>query len=176
MPITRTSITDDDGTGTTGTVLNNAWKQELYNQIDAFVPAAVTFATYTPSWLCTPANPVVGNGSLLGWYAQIAGPSTTMKIAVIELVWGSTTTGGNGNWLFSLPLPFSRSTTSLPFVFTGAQHGGAYTFAGGYPVSSNQFNPFGQPVGGTTAAVSLTAVYPFTWGSGDKITIYVLYI
>ena len=25
---------DDDGSGTTGTVINNAWKQELYNQID----------------------------------------------------------------------------------------------------------------------------------------------
>ena len=35
MPITRTSMMDDDGSGTTGTILNNAWKQELYNQIDA---------------------------------------------------------------------------------------------------------------------------------------------
>lgn len=35
MAITRTVITDDDGTGTTGTVINNAWKVELYNQIDA---------------------------------------------------------------------------------------------------------------------------------------------
>jgi hypothetical protein len=34
MPITRTPIVDDDGSGTTGTVLDNAWKQELYNQID----------------------------------------------------------------------------------------------------------------------------------------------
>jgi hypothetical protein len=35
MPITRTPIIDDSGTGMDGTVLNNAWKQELYNQIDA---------------------------------------------------------------------------------------------------------------------------------------------
>jgi len=34
MAITRTSMQDDDGSGTTGTILNNAWKQELYNQID----------------------------------------------------------------------------------------------------------------------------------------------
>ena len=32
--ITRTPWIDDDGTGTTGTVLNNAVKTELYNQID----------------------------------------------------------------------------------------------------------------------------------------------
>jgi hypothetical protein len=28
-------MVDDDGSGTTGTIFNNAWKQELYNQIDA---------------------------------------------------------------------------------------------------------------------------------------------
>ena len=37
MPITRTAMIDDDGSGTTGTIINNAWKQEIYNQIDAFV-------------------------------------------------------------------------------------------------------------------------------------------
>lgn len=40
MAITRTPIIDDNGTGTTGTIINNAWKQELYNQIDAFAPQA----------------------------------------------------------------------------------------------------------------------------------------
>jgi len=39
MAITRTAMVDDDGTGTTGTIINNAWKTELYNQIDgAIVP------------------------------------------------------------------------------------------------------------------------------------------
>ena len=36
MAITRTPIHDDDGSGTTGTIIDNAWKQELYGQIDAF--------------------------------------------------------------------------------------------------------------------------------------------
>ena len=35
MPITRTPMVDDDGSGTTGTIINNAWKSELYDQIDA---------------------------------------------------------------------------------------------------------------------------------------------
>ena len=35
MPITRTPWIDDDGSGTTGTVINNAEKTLLYNQIDA---------------------------------------------------------------------------------------------------------------------------------------------
>jgi hypothetical protein len=40
MPITRTPIIDDDGTGRSGTVIDNAWKQELYNQIDALSGAS----------------------------------------------------------------------------------------------------------------------------------------
>jgi len=37
MAITRTPMIDDDGSGTTGTIINNAWKQELYNQIDGYI-------------------------------------------------------------------------------------------------------------------------------------------
>jgi len=53
MPITRTAIVDDDGTGKTGTVIDNAWKQQLYDQIDAFglsTGAAVgnTIVPWTP--------------------------------------------------------------------------------------------------------------------------------
>jgi hypothetical protein len=48
MPITRTIMIDDDGSGTTGTILNNAWKQELYNQIDAFAAAAPQVGTWVP--------------------------------------------------------------------------------------------------------------------------------
>jgi hypothetical protein len=41
MPITRTPLIDDDGSGTTGTVLNNAWQNGLYNAIDAIVPTTL---------------------------------------------------------------------------------------------------------------------------------------
>jgi hypothetical protein len=40
MAIARTTIVDDDGTLTTGTIWNNAWKVELYDQIDAEILAA----------------------------------------------------------------------------------------------------------------------------------------
>lgn len=41
ITITRTAWTDDDGSGTTGTVINNAVKTELYNQIDAALAQVV---------------------------------------------------------------------------------------------------------------------------------------
>lgn len=40
MAITRTPIVDDDGTGTTGTLINAAWKDEFYDQIDAAIAAS----------------------------------------------------------------------------------------------------------------------------------------
>jgi hypothetical protein len=39
--ITRTAWTDDDGSGTTGTVITNAEKTTIYNQVDDFVRSAV---------------------------------------------------------------------------------------------------------------------------------------
>jgi hypothetical protein len=45
MPITRTAMIDDDGSGTTGTIINNAWKQEFYGQIDSFAGPLVTTLT-----------------------------------------------------------------------------------------------------------------------------------
>jgi len=36
MPITRTPWIDDDGTGTSGSILNSAEKTSIYNQIDAY--------------------------------------------------------------------------------------------------------------------------------------------
>ena len=47
MPITRTPIIDDDGTGTTGTVLDNAWKQQLYDQIDGMLNSLALTGTPT---------------------------------------------------------------------------------------------------------------------------------
>ena len=45
MAITRTPMVDDDGSGLTGTPINNAWKQEFYNQIDAMQ----IIGTWTPT-------------------------------------------------------------------------------------------------------------------------------
>ena len=67
MAITRTAMIDDDGSGTTGTILNNAWKQELYGQIDAFgggiwttVPFnAANFTAAAGAWVMAPGHQAV---------------------------------------------------------------------------------------------------------------------
>lgn len=47
MAITRTPIHDDDGSGTTGTIIDNAWKQEFYDQIDAADAAGAPISLLT---------------------------------------------------------------------------------------------------------------------------------
>ena len=44
LTIVRTPIHDDDGSGTTGTIIDNTWKQDLYNQIDGALGKVVTTA------------------------------------------------------------------------------------------------------------------------------------
>jgi hypothetical protein len=66
--ITRTPIVDDDGTGTSGTIVGNAWKQELYDQIDAALAAEDAVVETVPhggTGVATLAahGVVVGNGA-----------------------------------------------------------------------------------------------------------------
>jgi hypothetical protein len=53
MAISRTAWIDDDGTGTTGTVINNAEKTLLYDQIDAALAALVAAGGGGP-WIVPP--------------------------------------------------------------------------------------------------------------------------
>jgi hypothetical protein len=61
MAISRTPIVDDDGTGRTGTVIDNAWKQQFYDQIDA---ALLGGAVGDPNW--TNVAHLAGNFSATG--------------------------------------------------------------------------------------------------------------
>jgi hypothetical protein len=95
MAITRTPIIDDDGTGTTGTVIDNAWKTELYNQIDGVVGGAgwanVTF-NVANFWTGVTAGMLAANrftviNKTLFWQVQIVGaPAPAPGTASLLLV------------------------------------------------------------------------------------------
>lgn len=65
MAITRTAWTDDDGSGTTGTVINNAEKTTLYGQIDAAIDGADA-TTRTVAKGGTGATTLTAHGVVLG--------------------------------------------------------------------------------------------------------------
>ncbi len=96
MPLVRTAWTDDDGTGTTGTVINNAEKTALYNQIDdALDPlesvvelAATSGVTYTATagrlfrwavggnWVLPPPTVAIGGQRITYQLLGDSGPRT----------------------------------------------------------------------------------------------------
>ena len=79
MAITRTAMVDDDGSGTTGTIINNAWKQELYGQIDGLIlnwtPVPFNASNFTGSgsmvWTIGAASVILNryarHGNVLFW-------------------------------------------------------------------------------------------------------------
>jgi hypothetical protein len=84
------------------------WRLVLHDQ-GAAVP-------YTPTWTGQTTNPTLGNGTVTGSYLLFG----RVMDVFVQLVIGSTTTLGTGQWLFSLPIPLSgTATTGTGFVTSG---------------------------------------------------------
>jgi hypothetical protein len=109
MAITRTAMIDDDGTGTTGTILNNAWKQELYNQIDADFETG----TWTPFDLSGANLALTG----VGIYQRVRQVATI----TLQIIYPSTLHAGAASF-------------TLPYPAASAYHGGFYLGFGPYPL------------------------------------------
>ena len=92
MAIPRTPMEDDDGSGTTGTILNNAWKQELYNQIDQIGTwqiepfNAVNFINFTVTAAQVTVNRYMKIGRTVWWELTVSGatvPGPAGSLAVV---------------------------------------------------------------------------------------------
>lgn len=148
MAISRTPMIDDDGSGTTGTIFNNAWKQELYNQIDAFVEGAIVPWTVTGSiaGLTTAGTSyyvIEGNfvfvSTLVVWpaTADAAGAYLTLPIAHRAGVHGGLVQG-YGPVLHRFWIPDNGNNCLIMNASTGAQRinselsGQTFTLSGWY--------------------------------------------
>jgi hypothetical protein len=80
VTITRTNWQDDDGSGTVGTVINNAAKTDLYNQIDAALAKVAQLAggnTFSGTQIVTPGPLQINSSVNLGTAKlMIAGDGT----------------------------------------------------------------------------------------------------
>jgi hypothetical protein len=121
MPITRTPIIDDDGTGTTGTVIDNAWKTELYNQIDGIaggdwidIPyAAGNYTASTGAW-------TVPAGTQLTLMYALAGDS----VHVLYLLSGTQTFVATSFLVLALPgVPPPLRAAYVPMTYYAAGSG-----------------------------------------------------
>jgi hypothetical protein len=139
MALTRTLGVDDDGSGGTGTVINTAWKTELYNQIDAALLLAAG-AWVTPAYS---GGNFTANGSMtwtvdagdVASYRYVKHGSTVF----INIYLITTTVGGTPNSELRIALPAGVTPIApvlVPCVLnnnsgTIAEAGQMYVAAGG---------------------------------------------
>ena len=101
MAITRTPMVDDDGSGTTGTIINNAWKQEMYDQIDAALGGGLTITTgtWTPTLTAEGGASGVAYTDRFGTWVRI-GANFMLSTGFLQLSSKGTLTGNLqiGGW------------------------------------------------------------------------------
>ncbi len=93
------------------------------------VPPTITpaWATYDVQWTAATTNPTLGNGTLSGWWRYIDDKMIAVRI---NLLVGSTTNVGVGQYRFSLPVNAVAGAPD-PQLDAVALHGGAlYRYVG----------------------------------------------
>lgn len=149
--------------------LANASISDRYYSYAASPRGFPGYFNYTPTWTSTGTQPTLGNGTLNGRF-WIQGSEVKFWF---ELNFGSTTSGGTGNWRFALPTPAlsgirgllpvnarDAGVSSYPrfALITDQAYSGSYIEV--FLQLDNQNNTLG-----------ITATTPFTWGNGDYLTV-----
>jgi hypothetical protein len=123
-----------------------------------------SWTAYTPIWTAASSNPVIGNGTLEGWY-KVIGKTCFVRG---NIVMGTTTTFGSGEWYVSMPFTASHADAILMTAnlldngtawynatMNGARAGFNYKAALQFQTSSGTAN-------------DVNASNPFTWASTDR--------
>ena len=155
MPITRTPIIDDSGAGTDGTVIDNAWKQQFYDQIDALFGGFSQYGGFN-------LTDVSGAGlALVGYSGAYQRVGRFMYIQA-QVIYPTTANGANAS-LGGLPAP----AVAVP------AHGGLFQGYGALQVR------FWVPASGVTIGIlHATNGVPVTNAqlSGANITMHGFYL
>lgn len=141
----------------TSTKMNTEVKQ-------AFTDLQAAWTSWSPTWTSSGTAPAIGNGTLVGTYTRIGKFFT----GTISLTWGSTTTAGTGNYLFSLPVT-AAGGIHTPFMGQAELFD---TSAATYNYYVVALNTSAQIVLRAPAAGALaSATAPYTWATGDGMMI-----
>jgi len=147
-----------------GSVSATSFTGSLTGSVNGAVIDNTAWVSYTPSWTANSSNPVIGNGTITGQY-KVIGKTCFVRG---NIVMGSTTTFGSGEWYVSMPFTASHADAILMTAnlldngsawynatLNGARAGFNYKTAIQY-----------QATGGTANDVNSTQ--PFTWANSDR--------
>jgi hypothetical protein len=147
MAITRTAMVDDDGTGTTGTVINNAWKQQLYDQIDAADTAMGTWTSVpynAANFTASAGTWVVAAGDVAAYQYALIG-----KILLLNFFLNTTTvTGSPATLRLALPaglIAASGARSIIQVLDAGTQRYGMASAGAGLAYIELYSIPAGTP-------------------------------
>ncbi len=124
--ITRTSWTDDDGTGTTGTIINNAQLQAVYDAIDQLFSGAGSYTTLE----CGGGLKVDGVLDLAGYKETDTALSIASNVLTVNLALGSYfhfTLNANITTMTLQNVPASGKLAS--FILDVTANGSAFTWS-----------------------------------------------
>ena len=162
--VTATTLTLDGGTSYT---LTNATISSIYYSIVSNPYGFPHWFSYTPTWGNTGTANTLGNGTITGQYA-LAGRICS---AFINLNWGSTTAGGNGNWTFTLPPPMWDTTAiTASGDANDASISTTFPIAGATAISSTVIQVYS-----INSTGQLTNAIPMIWASTDSLRILITY-
>lgn len=123
---------------------------------------------YVPTWTATTTNPTIGNGTLVGYSVK----QLDVVFVTIRAIFGSTTTYGTGVWRFGLTEQAGSSNNLWLGVAKGTNPGGNVYNGVAYTYSLDDVAVISDNVG---VSSSWGPTIPITWGSGDYLTISMVY-
>jgi len=123
------------------------------------------WSSYTPVWTASGTNPVIGNGTIEGYY-KIIGKTCFVRG---NIAMGNTTTFGSGEWYVSMPF-IAKHADAILFTATLLDNSSAWYNATmvGARAGFNDKAPM-QYVNYTNGTASdVNATQPFTWTTSDR--------
>ena len=120
--------------------------------------------SYVATWTSTGTAPVLGNGTLTGKYIR----NGRTVLVTVELLLGSTSTTGTGDWRFALP-----TTVTTPWLGSASMNDtGTQAYVGTVLAVNGQSYAV---VTANAAGGNVGAAIPFTWVSTDVLRFTVEY-
>lgn len=161
--------------GATGAVMGTTNTQTVTNKTldtgtkvtSSGTDLSASWSNYSPIWTnASGSAPAIGNGSITGHYQQI-GKTIHFEITFTA---GSTTSFQTGRFEFTLPVT-ARTGPRYRFNADLLSGGSAFYAAWAVAYSTTKVGLVCPPTTAGNSDRSVAATVPFTWATGDTITI-----
>lgn len=138
------------------------------NDHPQYALASGAWTAYTPTWAAETSNPTLGDGTIGGAY-RLDGKTLFIRV---ELVWGSTTSGGSGPWTFGLPASITAVTGVAQAVPAFGQDASSWRLTGKALIGVRpgaDADYFDRFVVSNYQGDWWRFNYPIAWANGDRI-------